>query len=104
MRKTFLLLNCLRSGKAHARATVVLMRAQKLCIIAGPLVMRAVGCGHSIGCLKYGVGLRGMNAKRRTVEMRLREASINSGPDDCSFLVTTSVTRQCTRGLSPCLL
>ena len=73
--------------EAYARATVALTRAQKLCIIMGPLDMRGLlGAATVIGCLKYGAGLCGMNARNRTVEMYLREASIDDGPDDCSFL------------------
>ena len=41
----------------------LLTRAQKLCIIMGPLDMRGLmGAATVIGCLKYGAGLCGMSA------------------------------------------
>ena len=44
--------------EAYARATVALTRAQKLCIIMGPLDMRGLlGAATVIGCLKYGAGV-----------------------------------------------
>ena len=88
--------------EAYARATVALTRAQKLCIIMGPLDMRGLlGAATVIGCLKYGAGLRGMNEKNRTVEMHLREASIDDGPDDCSFLDSLRRSLTAARGVYP---
>ena len=59
--------------EAYARATVALTRAQKLCLILGPLDMRGLmGAATVIGCLKYGAGLCGMSAQQRAVEMHLR--------------------------------
>ena len=73
--------------EAYARATVALTRAQKLCVIMGPLDMKGLmGAATVIGCLKYGAGLCGMGSQQRIFEMHLREASITSGPDDSSFL------------------
>ena len=47
--------------EAYARATVALTRAQKLCIIMGPLDMRGLlGAATVIGCLKYGAGVCGV--------------------------------------------
>ena len=59
--------------EAHARATVALTRAQKLCIIMGALDMRGLlGAATVIGCLKYGAGVCGLDTEHRTVEMHLR--------------------------------
>ena len=75
--------------EAYARATVALTRAQKLCIIMGPLDMRGLlGAATVIGCLKYGAGVCGFDTEHRTVEMFLREPSIDAGPDDGSFLAS----------------
>ena len=58
--------------EAYARATVALTRAQKLCIIMGPLDMRGLlGAATVIGCPKHGAGVCGMNEENRTVEMYL---------------------------------
>ncbi len=49
--------------EAYARATVALTRAQKFCVIMGPLDMRGLmGAATVMGCLKYGAGLCGMGA------------------------------------------
>ena len=73
--------------EAYARATVALTRAQKLCIIMGPLDMRGLmGAATVIGCLKHGAGVCGVREENRTVEMYLKENSIDEGPDDCAFL------------------
>ena len=88
--------------EAYARGTVALTRAQKLCIIMGPLDMRGLlGAAPVIGCLKYGAGLRGMTEKNRMVEMHLREASIDDGPDDCSFLDSLRRSLTTARGVYP---
>ena len=88
--------------EAYARATVALTRAQKLCIIMGPVDMRGLlGAATVIGCLKYGAGLCGMNEKNRMVEMHLREASIDDGPDDCSFLDSLRRSLTTARGVYP---
>ena len=88
--------------EAYARATVALTRAQKLCIIMGPLDMRGLmGAATVIGCLKYGAGLCGMDATHRTVEVYLRESSIDSGPDDCSFLASLRRSLANAQGVYP---
>ncbi len=60
-----------------------------------------MGAATVIGRLQYGAGLRGMSAQQRTVEMHLREASINSGPDDCSFLASLRRSLVNARGVYP---
>ena len=77
--------------EACARATVALTRAQKLCIIMGPLDMRGLmGAATVIGCLKHGAGVHEEN---RTVEVFLKENSIDEGPDDSAFLDSTTVSQ-----------
>ena len=49
-----------------------------------------------MGCLKYGMG-----AQQRTVEMHLRESSINSGPDDNSFSSSVRRLLANSRGVYP---
>ena len=52
--------------EAYARATVALTRAQKLCIIMGPLDMRELlGAATVIGCLKCGAGVCGVPVPQR---------------------------------------
>ena len=88
--------------EAYARATVALTRAQKLCIIMGPLDMRGLlGAATVIGCLKYGAGVCGLDAEHRIVEMHLRETSIDAGPDDCSFLASIRRSLANVRGVYP---
>ena len=88
--------------EAYARARVALTRAQKLCIIMGPLDMRGLmGAATVIGCLKYGAGLCGMDDTHRTVEVYLRESPIDSGPDDCSFLASLRRSLANARGVYP---
>ena len=54
--------------EAYARATVALTRAQKLCILMGPLDMKGLlGAATVIGCLKYGAGVCGFDPKHRNV-------------------------------------
>ena len=60
-----------------------------------------MGAATIMGCLKYGAGLCGMTAQQRTVEMHLREASINSGPDDSSFLASVRRPLVNARGVYP---
>ena len=56
--------------EAYARATVALARAQKLCIIMGPLDMRGLpGAATVIGCLKYGAGVCGVNVSNQAAEL-----------------------------------
>ena len=50
--------------EAYARATVALTRAQKLCIIMGPLDMRGL-----LGCLKYGAGVCGVHVNNPSAEV-----------------------------------
>ena len=83
--------------EAYARATVALTRAQKLCIIMGPLDMRGLlGAATVIGCLKYGAGLCGMHG--RNVPKR---SSIDDGPGDCSFLDSLRRSLTTARGVYP---
>ena len=75
--------------EAFARATVALTRAQRLCLIMGPLDMKGLlGAATVIGCLKYGAGLCGFNPDQRDVCMHLRETDIGKGPDDAAFLLS----------------
>ena len=88
--------------EAYARATVALTRAQKLCIIMGLLDMRGLlGAATVISCLKHGAGVCGMNEENRTVEMYLKENSIDEGADDCSFLDSLRRSLNTTRGVYP---
>ena len=88
--------------EAYARATVALTRAQKLCIIMGPLDMRGLmGAATVIGCLKHGAGVCGVHEENRTVEMYLKENSIDEGPDDCAFLDSLRRSLNTTRGVYP---
>ena len=73
--------------EAYARATVALTRAQKLCIIMGPLDMRGLlGAATVIGCLKYGAGMCGVHVNNPSAEVFLKDGSLNAGPDDDAFL------------------
>ena len=75
--------------EAYARATVALTRAQKLCIIMGPLDMRELlGAATVIGCLKYGAGVCGVHVKNPSAEVFLKDGSLNAGPDDEAFLLS----------------
>ena len=88
--------------EAYARATVALTRAQKLCIIMGPLDMRGLmGAATVIGCLKHGAGVCGVHEENRTVEMYLKENSIDEGSDDCAFLDSLRRSLNTTRGVYP---
>ena len=70
--------------EAYARATVALTRAQKLCIIMGPLDMRGL-----LGCLKYGAGVCGVHVNNPSAEVFLKDGSLNAGPDDEAFLLAS---------------
>ena len=62
--------------EAYARATVALTRAQKLCIIMGPLDMRGLlGAATVIGCLKYGAGVCGVHVSNPAAEVFLKDGS-----------------------------
>ena len=75
--------------EAYARATVALTRAQKLCIIMGPLDMRELlGAATVIGCLKYGAGVCGVHVNNPSAEVFLKDGSLNDGPDDEAFLLS----------------
>ena len=75
--------------EAYARATVALTRARKLCIIMGPLDMRGLmRAATVIGCLKFGAGVCGVHEDNRSVEVYLKENSIDAGPDDSAFLAS----------------
>ena len=65
--------------EAYARATVALTRAQKLCIIMGPLDMRGLlGAATVIGCLKYGAGVCGVHVNNPSAEVFLKDGSLNA--------------------------
>ena len=67
---------------------LALTRAQKLCVLMGPLDMRGLlGAATVIGCFFYGAGVCGFDPEHRNVEMHLREPTVNAGPDDGAFLV-----------------
>ena len=80
--------------EAYARATVTLTRAQKLCIIMGPLDMRGLlGAATVIGCLKYGAGVCGVHVNNPSAEVFLKDGSLNAGPDDSAFLQSLRIHR-----------
>ena len=88
--------------EAYARATVALTRAQKLCIIMGPLDMRGLlGAATVIGCLKYGAGVCGVHADNPSAEVFLKEGSLNAGPDDSAFLQSLRWSLNTPRGAYP---
>ena len=88
--------------EAYARATVALTRAQRLCLIMGPLDMKGLlGAATVIGCLKYGAGLCGFNPDQRDVSMHLRESDIGKGPDDAAFLLSLQRLISNDRGVYP---
>ena len=85
--------------EAYARATVALTRAQKLCIIMGPLDMRGlVGAATVIGCLKYGAGVCGVHVSNPAAEVFLKDGSLNDGPDDEAFLLSLRRSLKTARG------
>ena len=82
--------------EAYARATVALTRAQKLCIIMGPLDMRGLlGAATVIGCLKYGEGCVGCMSTTRLLKYSWRK-----GPTP-SFEGTLKVHRRSCLPTSP---
>ena len=88
--------------EAYARATVALTRAQKLCIIMGPLDMQGLlGAATVIGCLKYGAGVCGVHADNPSAEVFLKERSLNAGPDDSAFLQSLRWSLNTPRGAYP---
>ena len=88
--------------EAYARATVALTRAQKLCIIMGPLDMRGLlGAATVIGCLKYGAGVCGVHVNNPSAEVFLKDGSLNAGPDDCAFLQSLRRSLKTSRGAYP---
>ena len=88
--------------EAYARATVALTRAQKLCIIMGPLDMRGLlGAATVIGCLKYGAGVCGVHADNPSAEVFLKERTLNAGPDDSAFLTSLRWSLNTPRGAYP---
>ena len=85
--------------EAYARATVALTRAQKLCIIMGPLDMRGLlGAATVIGCLKYGAGVCGVHVSNQAAEVFLKDGSLNDGPDDEAFLQSLRRSLKTARG------
>ena len=88
--------------EAYARATVALTRAQKLCIIMGPLDMRGLlGAATVIGCLKYGAGVCGVHVNNPSAEVFLKDGSLNAGPDDSAFLQSLRRSLKTSRGAYP---
>ena len=88
--------------EAYARATVALTRAQKLCIIMGPLDMRGLlGAATVIGCLKYGAGVCGVHVSNPAAEVFLKDGSLNDGPDDEAFLLSLRRSLKTARGAYP---
>ena len=88
--------------EAYARATVALTRAQKLCIIMGPLDMRGLpGAATVIGCLKYGAGVCGVHDSNQAAEVFLKDGSLNDGPDDDAFLQSLRRPLKTARGAYP---
>ena len=82
--------------------TVALTRAQRLCLIMGPLDMKGLlGAATVIGCLKYGAGLCGFKPEQRDVCMHLRESDIGKGPDDAAFLLSLQRSISNDRGVYP---
>ena len=85
--------------EAYARATVALTRAQKLCIIMGPLDMRGLlGAATVIGCLKYGAGVCGVHDDNPSAEVFLKERSLDAGPDDSAFIASLRRSLNTPRG------
>ena len=60
-----------------------------------------LGAATVIGCLKHGAGVCGFDTEHRTVEMHLRELSIDAGPNDGSFLVSLCRALANARGVPP---
>ena len=80
---------------------MALTRAQRLCLIMGPLDMKGLlGAATVIGCLKYGAGLCGFNPDQRDVSMHLRESDIGKGPD-AAFLPSLQRSIGNDRGVYP---
>ena len=81
---------------------MALTRAQRLCLIMGPLDMKGLlGAATVIGCLKYGAGLCGFNPEQRDVCIHLRESDIGKGPDDAAFLLSLQRSISNDRGVYP---
>ena len=88
--------------EAYARATVALTRAQRLCLIMGPLDMKGLlGAATVIGCLKYGAGMCGFDPDQRDASMHLRESDVGEGPDDAAFLISLQRSVSNDRGVYP---
>ena len=88
--------------ETYARATVALTRAQKLCIIMGPLDMRGLmGAATVIGCLKYGAGVCGVHDDNPSAEVFLKERSLDAGPDDSAFIASLRRSLNTPRGAYP---
>ena len=88
--------------EAYAGATVALTRAQKLCIIMGPLDMRGLlGAATVIGCLKYGAGVCGVHDDNPSGEVFLKERSLEAGPDDSAFIASLRRSLNTPRGAHP---
>ena len=88
--------------EVYARATAALTRAQKLCIIMGPLDMRGLlGAATVIGCLKCGAGVCGVHVDNPSAEVFLKERFLNAGPDDSASLQSLRWSLNTPRGAYP---
>ena len=83
--------------EAYARATVALTRAQRLCIIMGPLDMKGLLGAATV----IGAGMCGFDPEHRDVSMHLRESTVGAGPDDAAFLISLQRSINNTRGVYP---
>ena len=60
-----------------------------------------MGAATVIGCLKYGAGVCGVHEENRSVEVYLKEGSIDAGPDDSAFLASLRRSLNTLRGVYP---
>ena len=88
-------------GGSLCPGNVALTRAQKLCIIMGPLDMRGLLGAATVGCLKYGAEVCGVHADNPSAEVFLKEGSLNAGPDDSAFLQSLRWSLNTPRGAYP---
>ena len=83
--------------EVYARATVTLIRAERICFIMGPLDMCGlVGAATIIGYEKYGTCFSGQNEQENPVFLiRLKDEKLVEAPDDSAFL--QSLRHSCAR-------
>ena len=75
--------------ETHARATVVLARACKMCVIFCPLDMKGlIGAATVMGSLMYGAG----HCWHGTINMHLRGSLLEDCPGDDQFLSFLDLT------------